>query len=231
MNHTRGLMSTAQALRQTFLTSLRTPQLALLQSNPLRNVCPVQNGLQSRFIQHSPRLAFGEYNKWPSNEAIAGPYVQLVNEKNDLDPPVRLSQVLASFDHREWFLQQVGEGAPDKPPVCKILNKKETKVKEKARAKAAKASKVQTKKLELNWAIDAHDLKHRLGQLTNFLEKGAKVELVLTKKKGKRAATVDEIKHVMQSVMDTTKEIGGTQVKAMEGEPGKHVIITVKKEK
>ncbi|KAJ5147313.1 uncharacterized protein N7443_001091 [Penicillium atrosanguineum] len=231
MNHTRGLMSTAQALRRTFLAPLRAPRAALVQSSPLRNVLPVQNGLQMRSLQHSRRLAFGDYNKWPSNEAIGGPYVQLVNKDNDLDPPIRLSQVLASFDHREWFLQQVSEGAPDRPPVCKILNKKETKIKEKARAKAAKATKIQTKKLELNWAIDAHDLKHRLGQLTTFLEKGAKVELVLTKKKGKRAATVDEIKHVMQSVMDTTKEIGGTQVKAMEGEPGKHVIITVRKEK
>lgn len=231
MNHTRGLMSTAQALRQTFLAPLRAPRSALVRSSPLRNVLPAQNGLQTRSLQQSRRLAFGDYNKWPSNEAIGGPYVQLVNKDNDLDPPVRLSQVLASFDHREWFLQQVSEGAPDRPPVCKILNKKETKIKEKARAKAAKATKVQTKKLELNWAIDAHDLKHRLGQLTTFLEKGAKVELVLTKKKGKRAATVDEIKHVMQSVMDTTKEIGGTQVKAMEGEPGKHVIITVRKEK
>ncbi|KAJ5127108.1 hypothetical protein N7448_007887 [Penicillium atrosanguineum] len=228
MNHTRGLMSTAQALRRTFLAPLRAPpsRSRTIQSSP-----EFQNGLQMRSLQHSRRLAFGDYNKWPSNEAIGGPYVQLVNKDNDLDPPIRLSQVLASFDHREWFLQQVSEGAPDRPPVCKILNKKETKIKEKARAKAAKATKIQTKKLELNWAIDAHDLKHRLGQLTTFLEKGAKVELVLTKKKGKRAATVDEIKHVMQSVMDTTKEIGGTQVKAMEGEPGKHVIITVRKEK
>jgi translation initiation factor IF-3 len=224
-------MSTAQALRQTFLTPLRSPRAALAQSSPLRRLRPLQNGLQRRSLQHSRHLAFfSDYHKMPTNEAIRSPYVQLVNKDNNLDPPVRLSQVLASFDPREFFLQQVDEGAPDKPPVCKILNKKETKAKEKARAKAAKASRVQTKKLELNWAIDAHDLKHRLGQLTTFLEKGCKVELVLTKKKGKRAATVDEIKHVMQSVMDTTKEIGGTQVKGMEGEPGKHVIITVKKE-
>ncbi|KAJ5204447.1 uncharacterized protein N7498_005326 [Penicillium cinerascens] len=230
MNHTRGLMSTAQALRQTFLTPLRAPRAALAQSSPLHHVHPIQSGFQTRYLQHSRCLAFGDYHKMPTNEAIGAPYVQLVNKDNSLDPPVRLSQVLASFDPREFFLQQVHAGAPDKPPVCKILNKKETKAKEKAKAKAAKASRVQTKKLELNWAIDAHDLKHRLGQLTTFLEKGCKVELVLTKKKGKRAATVDEIKHVMQSVMDTTKEIGGTQVKAMEGEPGKHVIITVKKE-
>ncbi|OQD78479.1 hypothetical protein PENDEC_c001G05066 [Penicillium decumbens] len=230
MNHIRGLTSTAQALRQTFLTSVRSQRTVITRSSRINHVHPIQIGLQKRSLQHSRSLAFSDYHKMPTNEAIGAPYVQLVDKDNNLQPPVRLSQVLASFDPREFFLQQVDAGAPDKPPVCKILNKKETKAKERARAKAAKASKIQNKKLELNWAIDAHDLKHRLGQLTTFLEKGYKVELVLTKKKGKRAATVDEIKHVMQSVMDTTKQIGGTQVKGMEGEPGKHVILTVKKE-
>jgi translation initiation factor IF-3 len=89
---------------------------------------------------------------------------------------------------------------------------------------------VQTKQIELNWAIDAHDLAHRLKQLTNFLEKGRKVEVIMKRKKAKRSPTVEEIKQVIQSVLDTTREAGGTQVKAMEGEPGKQVIITVKKE-
>jgi translation initiation factor IF-3 len=40
---------------------------------------------------------------------------------------------------------------------------------------------------------------------------------------------VDEIKQVMQSVLDTIREAGGTQTKAMEGEPGKQLSLTVMK--
>lgn len=227
MTHTRGLVSIAQALRRTFIAPLNTSRAGLVQPLLLR---PTLYHPQLRHVQHSRRLALADNDKAPINEAINAPYVQLVNAENSLEPPTRLSKVLASFDHREYFLVQVSPGAPDQPPVCKILNKKETREREKAKAKAAKASKVQVKQLEINWAIDAHDLAHRLKQLANFLDKGRRVEVVLTRKRGKRAATVEEIKHVMQSVLNTTRELGATQVKAMEGEPGKHVIITVKKE-
>lgn len=227
MPHTRGLVSIAQALRQTFIAPLNASRAGIVQPRLFR---PLQTGLQLRYFQHSRRLAIPGPNKAPINEAIDSLYVQLVNAENSLDPPVRLSKVLDSFDHREYFLVQVSPGATHQPPICKLLNKKETQDKEKAKAKAIKASRVQTKQLELNWAIDAHDLEHRLKQLSNFLNKGRRVEVILTRKKGKRAATVEEIKHVMQSVLDTTRELGGTQVKAMEGEPGKHVIMTLKKD-
>lgn len=227
MTHTRGLVSIAQALCRTFIAPLNTSRAGLVQPRILH---PIRYGPQVRYIQHSRRVALADTDRAPINEAINAPYVQLVNAENSLEPPVRLSKVLSSFDHREYFLVQVSPGAPDRPPVCKILNKKETRDREKAKAKAAKASRVQVKQIELNWAIDPHDLAHRLKQLANFLEKGRRVEVVLTRKKGKRAATVEEIKHVMQSVLDTTRELGATQVKPMEGEPGKQVIITVKKE-
>ena len=228
MNHKRGLVSTAQALRQTFIAPINNPRLGLVQPFFL------QNALQLRSFQNGRRLALPEARapvKMPiKDEAIRAPFVQLVNEEGKINPPEPLSNVLASFDRSKFFLLQVSPGAPRQPPVCKILNKMEYRANEKAKEKAAKAAKQSTKQIELNWAIDAHDLAHRLKQLTSFLEKGRKVEIVLTRKRHKRAPTVDEIKHVMQSVLDTTREAGGTQVKAMEGEPGKHVTITVKKE-
>ncbi|KAJ5578162.1 uncharacterized protein N7459_007126 [Penicillium hispanicum] len=228
MKHLRGLVSTAQALRQTFIAPLNIPKITPLQS------LPVQTGLQMRYFQESRRLARLDARQATKtlvqDEAIRAPFVQLVNANGDLEPPTPLSDVLSSFDRSKYFLLQVSPGAPKQPPVCKILNKMEYRENEKAKAKAAKASKIQTKQIELNWAIDAHDLAHRLKQLTTFLEKGRKVEIVLTRKRHKRAPTVDEIKQVMQSVLNTTKDAGGTQVKAMEGEPGKHVTITVKKE-
>ena len=114
--------------------------------------------------------------------------------------------------------------------MCKIFNKKEVRATEKAKAKASRATKISVKSIELNWAIDAHDLSHRLKQLTTFLDKGRRVEVILTAKRHKRKATVDEIKHVMQRVLDTVREAGANQTKAMEGEPGKQVTFTVQKD-
>lgn len=100
---------------------------------------------------------------------------------------------------------------------------------ERARAKAAHALKASTKQVELNWAIDAHDLSHRLKQLSKFLGKGRKVEIILTRKQGKRPPTAQEVKHVMDSVLETVREADSLQVRPMEGEPGRHVTLVAKK--
>ncbi|CAG8049098.1 unnamed protein product [Penicillium nalgiovense] len=227
MNHTRGLISSAQALRQIFIAPVRTSRVGILAFRPL------QNAPQTRFFQQSRCLELRGYRppveKPPINEAIRASFVQVVNDEGDLDPPTRLEDVLESFDHSEFFLLQVQEGDYDNPPVCKVYNKKEARELEKAKAKSARSSKVTLKQIELNWAIDAHDLSHRLKQLSTFLEKGRRVEILLTTKKRKRKPTVDEIKQVMQSVLDTIREAGGTQTKAMEGEPGKQLKITAQK--
>ncbi|KAF3398569.1 hypothetical protein F1880_005927 [Penicillium rolfsii] len=229
MNHMRGLVSTSQALRHIFIAPLRSPRSSFLQPQYTRK------GFQRRTFHESSCLA-RPVVRTPNaptqvkDEAIGTRLVQLVDEQQNLMPPRRLVEVLDSFDRSKFFLLQVSPAEADRPPVCKILNKMEAKQHEKAKMKSAKVGKVQTKQIELNWAIDAHDLSHRLKQLTNFLEKGRKVEVIMKRKKAKRSPTVDEIKQVIQSVLDTTREAGGTQVKAMEGEPGKQVIITVKKE-
>lgn len=227
MKHIRGLISSAQALRQVFIAPIHTYRIGILPSNPLRNAA------QTRLFQQSCRLQLREYRPPvkapPMNGAIRASFVQVVNDEGNLDPPTRLEDVLESFDHADFFLLQVQEGNRDTPPVCKIYNKKEVREHEKAKAKSARSSKVAIKQIELNWAIDAHDLSHRLKQLSTFLEKGRKVEVILTTKKRKRNPTVDEIKQVMQSVLDTIREAGGTQTKPMEGEPGKQLKITAQK--
>ncbi|KAJ5161483.1 translation initiation factor IF3 [Penicillium capsulatum] len=227
MKHTRGLMSVAQALRQTFVTPFKPSGVAFFPAPAVRH------GIKLRLFHESRRLA-GPTSRQPvqgpiKDEAIGAPYVQIVNEHGDLEMPVRLSDVLRSFDRSKFFLHQVSPGSPGRPPICKITDKLAYSQREKEKAKAAKATKSQNKQIELNWAIDAHDLEHRLKQLTTFLEKGRKVEVTLTRKRRKRAPTVDEIKHVIQSVLDTTKNAGATQVKAMEGEPGQQMKITVRK--
>lgn len=229
MPHIRGLLSTAQALRQAFIAPLRTTRPGLFHSTPI-----IQNAPQLRFLQFrrpAPSDSASAVSGPIKDEAINAPTVQIVNEAGSLDPPIQLNAALRSFDRSKYFLLQVSpSGDNNRPPVCKLLNKIEVQENEKAKAKAVKAAKVNLKQVELNWAIDAHDLSHRLKQLTTFLEKGRKVEIVLTRKRKKRAPTVEEVKQVMQSVLDTVRDAGATQIKAMEGKPGEHVILVVKKE-
>jgi translation initiation factor IF-3 len=226
MKHTRGLTSITQALRHTFLSPFQTPWVPFVRYNfALRGT----QGTQLRFLQSRSLPNQQSKQKQIRDEDIRSEYIQIVNENGDLEPAMRLRDALRSFDRSENFLIQVSPAQPDRPPICKIVNKMAMREHERAKAKAAHATKTAVKQIELNWAIDSHDLAHRLKQLTSFLEKGRRVEITLTRKKGKRAPTVEEIKNVMDSVLQTTKEADATQIKPMEGEPGKHVTLFVKK--
>lgn len=110
-------------------------------------------------------------------------------------------------------------------PTCRVLSKKDMYEADKARAKAktvAKKNGTDTgKKIELNWAIDANDLGHRLKRLDEFLRDGKKVEVVLAKKKRSRKASPDECQGVVDRILATVKGIEGAKVgKPMEGKIG-----------
>ncbi|KAL2003095.1 hypothetical protein VTN02DRAFT_5039 [Thermoascus thermophilus] len=227
MKHIRGFISTAQAFRRSFLHSPELTRSPLIEYGfPWRRA-------QLRFLQYSrspaPNAAAPAKLGPIKDEDIPAQYVQVVNENGGLDPPVRKIDVLRSIQRPEYSLVQVSPGTDDAPPVCKILSRQFLKEQERAREKAAHAAKTAIKQIELNWAIDNHDLSFRLKQLVSFLDKGRKVEIILTRKKGKRAPTPEEVKNVMDNVFETIKEANAKQIKNMEGEPGKHVIITVKK--
>ncbi|KAL2828433.1 hypothetical protein BDW59DRAFT_143105 [Aspergillus cavernicola] len=229
MKHIRGLLSTTQALRQIFLGPQAIPRAQCFRYSP------TQTSSQLRLL-HSHRRSIPSPTPAVKpeqlvNEAIAAEYVQVVDENNKLGPPEKLRHVLRFLNRSEDFLLQVSPGSPERPPVCKIINHAAFREQERAQATQAKVAraKIALKQIELNWAIDPHDLSHRLRKLTDFLEKGRKVEIVLVRKKRKRAPTVEEIKNVMTTVLQVTKDANATQIKPMEGEPGKHVVLVVQK--
>ncbi|KAL2803287.1 translation initiation factor IF-3, C-terminal domain-containing protein [Aspergillus granulosus] len=233
MKHIRGLISTTQALRQIFLVPQTIPRA--------RFTLPghVQISSQPRtFHSSSPRSRYrgpgaSETPNKPGqlkDEAIRAQYVRLVNEDGNLDPPEKLSDILRSIERPANFVLQVSPNShTNEPPVCKIVNRALLAEAERASAKAARAAKVSVKQVELNWAIDNNDLTHRLKQITTFIEKGAKVEICLLRKRHKRAPTIEEVKSVMDKVLQTVKDAGAVQTKAMEGEPGKRLTLSVKK--
>ncbi len=128
------------------------------------------------------------------------------------------------IDRRNELLIQVAGPEEGRWAVCKVMSKQALRESEKARAKnmkqAAKSSKV--KELELNWAIDEHDLQHRLDKLQGFLEKGHKVDVVLAGKRRGRQATLEECKIVLKKVRDRVLQTeGAREVREKEGEmPG-----------
>lgn len=221
MKHIRGLVSTTQALRQTFFIPQALPRPQLYRYPSL------QPPSQIRFRATISRSQYGKDET--KDENIPWDYIQLVNPDNKLDPPVSLKRALSSIERPGQYILQVSPGSEDKYPICKILSRREVQERTRNLVKAAQAAKVTVKQVELNWAIDAHDLSHRLKQVTKFLEKGRQVEVILMRKKQKRTPTPEEVKYVMDSVLKAVEDAGATQVTPMEGQPGKRVVYTVRK--
>ncbi|KAL3444495.1 translation initiation factor IF-3, C-terminal domain-containing protein [Aspergillus insuetus] len=236
MKHIRGLVSATQALRQIFLVPQTIPRAHFtssvhthipLQLRPFHSSRPCARW-RGPGSSDAPKAA--NKAEQPKDEAIKAHYVRIVEEDGRLGPPEMLSRVLRSIERPANFVLQVSPVSPtNEPPVCKIVNRAALRESERAYAKAARAAKVSVKQMELNWAIDNNDLAHRLKQITAFLEKGCKVEIILLRKKGKRPPTVEEVKSVMDKVLQAIKDADAVQTKAMEGEPGRRLMLTVKK--
>ena len=232
MKPMRSLVSSA-AVRRVFVPPVPTSRSVFL---PAYRVQGLLGQGQSRLVWNRSHNVQSELGPTPSSgrqlkdEDIRSEYIQIANSEHGLEPPTRLRDVLRSIERPANFVLQVAPPpSADGVPICRVMNRAAIREYEKAKAKAAQAAKSSNKQVELNWAINPHDLSHRLKQLTNFLEKGRRVEIVLMRKKGKRLPTVDEVKNLMDSVLETVKGADAMQVKPMEGEPGKHVTLVVKK--
>lgn len=169
----------------------------------------------------------------PTNEEIKANIIQLVNIMGQLELPIPKHHVLRTLRKTTDVLVELDPGGPDRNTVCKVMTLKELREqehqKEKAARRAQHAQKSSTKQIELNWSIDAHDLSHRLKKLSSYVDKGRTVEIVLTKKPGKRDATEDEIKQLLHQVEVAIEQANARQSKERDGEPGKTLTITVQK--
>lgn len=83
-----------------------------------------------------------------------------------------------------------------------------------------------TKQVELSWAIDSHDLFHRVRRIQEFLREGRRVEVLVAGKKKGRTTTKDEVDVIMTAVRDAIAEVeGASEWKEMEGQVGMEVIL------
>lgn len=143
--------------------------------------------------------------------------MQLTQEDGSLGEPVTLQEVLRSFDREKNILVRVAPPDINRSSVCKVVSKEGFRDQQRDKVKSKASGPTAPKHLELNWAIDEHDLSHRLKQVESFISKGRKVHLVLNRKKGKRMATLDEAESVFNTVQQRIKDSGAAEIKPLHG--------------
>lgn len=146
------------------------------------------------------------------------------------DQPRTRFDVLNTIDRNTHRLVQLSADEPENRgfmPVCKIVGKKEQYAADRERKKQQKEKKTESarvnsiKTLELNWAIDANDLGHRLERVAEFLADGRRVEIVLAAKKQGRKATKQECEGVMKRIYGVVDDVPGSrELKRLEGKLG-----------
>ena len=203
MSHLNGFLSTAEALRNVFLP---TVCYTLRPSGR-----PLPSLYYQSHISFNRRYAVGPPSHPPRIARKNNSHPKEHHRDRDEDKPS-----LQSIDRTACFIEQYG--VVDGIPVCKIIDVKEARAAAKARKKPKPSSAV-TKYLELNWAIDKHDLAHRLAKLREFLEQGRRVEVFLSKKKKRtRNVTESEGWQTLESIQNFVKGIEGVrEIRPMDG--------------
>ena len=162
------------------------------------------------------------------DEEIRAHEVHVVDSDGTLSPAQPLSHVLNTFDRTKNFLVQVSPPDSSDTPVCKIIDKQEAREKERAKARPVKSRDSLTKRLELNWAIDANDLGHRMNKMKEFLEQGRRVEILMARKRKGRTTSDDEAQRLVEQIKKCVGDIeGAKEWKAMDGKVGLQATLYI----
>jgi translation initiation factor IF-3 len=107
-------------------------------------------------------------------------------------------------------------------PICKLVSRKVEKTKQIAKKTEKKVNPSLTlKTVELNWAIDPHDLSHRIERIREFLRKGFRVDVLMAPKRKGRKAEEQEARGVLRKVREVADSVeGAKEWKGMEGKVG-----------
>ncbi|KAK8110478.1 uncharacterized protein PG998_006935 [Apiospora kogelbergensis] len=184
-------------------------------------------------------------SRFPTDNAIPYKWVKVADETGALSEPQRTSDILAGLDRKKWSLVMVApppelkeeeeeeEGVEDsnlsfqdmplaepKAAICRLIDKYAYAKVAEEKEKEARRKKLNTKEIELNWAIAAHDLGHRLTQLEGFLSKGKTVEVMLAKKRGGRLASKAEGEAIIEKIEETAASAGAVIAKREGAFPG-----------
>lgn len=157
-------------------------------------------------------------------------YVNVIDLNNVFHPEQRTRNVLQDLNLRTHQLVCVTKPPDDwkLPAICKVMTNEQVREMEQREKQLAKEAKKKdphsvVKQLELNWAIDANDLGHRMKKMREFLGRGYRLEVIVSPKRRGRKADVEEAQAVLDKlrevVMDEEgQKLGWKEWKAMDGE-------------
>lgn len=229
MRSSRCAFSTAAALHRVFIAPIEHSRVLPTLHFPTTRAPKVHH---ASIRQASSASLPTAKRRLPRDDEIQDYMVRIVSEDNKLSPPQYTSSILNSMDRKNETLIMVAmsDSHPDSEttsyPICRIQSKKALREAEKARLKKKELPSATVKTIELNWAIDPHDLQHRLQRMKNFLSKGWRVDVVMAGKKRGRKATPEEAKILVEKVREAMKEVEGSKEwREMEGRLGATATI------
>ncbi|RDL39430.1 uncharacterized protein BP5553_03770 [Venustampulla echinocandica] len=234
MQSSKCIFSTAAALQRTFITPFEQRQLQFVfQSSRASSLCRQAPRLLSPLARQQQKRYYyvagtnPVKSRLPQNDEIKAFSVHLVNEDGTLGELHRTRFLLDRLVKGEALIM-VAEAEAGRPPVCKIINRKEQAAADREKKKKAQATKDPSstvKNIELNWAIESNDLGHRMDRLKEFLGKGYKVDLLLQKKRKGRPTTMEEAQELVNTVKQTVEDAGGREYKEMTGDLLRQVML------
>jgi len=185
-----------------------------------------------KYTKDTRRHAISDY--YVIDQAIEADIINLVDEEGVFHNNVPLDEALTSFNKVTHHLVQMTPGKydedgnldPNSLPTCRVISKidlraqHQKKLETLRRQAKGQGTGPATKSLELNWAIAAGDLKHRLVAMKKFLKEGRKVEVTLGPKKHGRKATEQEANAVFKAIENAVADCKGSRETKREGEVG-----------
>ncbi|KAL0090683.1 hypothetical protein J3Q64DRAFT_1706635 [Phycomyces blakesleeanus] len=135
------------------------------------------------------------------DEEITARFITLVDEKGQVHERIRLADALRRFDRSSYFLIEVDPSA-EPNPVCRMFDKKAIFEKQKASKKKKQTTPESVlKEVSFGWNVSLHDMDHKLGRASQFLEKGNKVKVEIVSKKGQQRLDPKEQQKVIDQVI------------------------------
>ncbi|KAG2222591.1 hypothetical protein INT45_008710 [Circinella minor] len=144
------------------------------------------------------------------DEEITSRFITFIDDKGQvLEQRARLDDVLHSFDRSQYFLMEV---QPGKTPVCRLFDKKAMFEKQKQKKKTKQTNpEAVVKEIVFGWNVSEHDMEHKLGRAKQFLEKGNKVKIEITTKKGQQRLDKQEKIQVIERVAEHLNDYKSTK--------------------
>lgn len=243
MKHCSRLLSSAQCLLAALTpTKTQITRQRLLRRPTLSRCITVYRGANpaNNFFKSRPAAVFYDrLSEFTKDEEIDSTHVRIRGPEGEgghttLSEPRTLSSLLSSIDREEQCILQLSKPGTTEYPVVQIAEKnvlrRQVRDKERHVKQQQKDSKDRKpKQIEMNWAIDGHDLEIKLKQLETFLEKGKKVEILLAAKRKGRKAELAEGMVLLKQIRARLAELDAKELKTMEGEVLRQATMIVQK--